>query len=89
MNASMSDFLGTECQLLKPVTLFIALYQATKGDPCTKGCAYFEGGKCPAYQALKGASRQTTAEQQETVREYAARLGVSLSEARKMRRGTT
>jgi hypothetical protein len=37
------------CQLVEPQELFIGLMLATRGDPCTTGCAYFKDGKCPAY----------------------------------------
>ncbi len=37
------------CQLADPPMLFIALCSATANDPCMTGCAYFSGGKCPAY----------------------------------------
>lgn len=37
------------CQLVEPKEMFKALMVATMGDPCTTGCTYFEGGKCPAY----------------------------------------
>ena len=37
------------CQLAKPPEMFKALMLATNGDPCTTGCAFFDGGKCSAY----------------------------------------
>lgn len=38
------------CELSEPQELFVAILVETHGDPCTTGCAYFKGGKCPAYQ---------------------------------------
>lgn len=37
------------CQLANPPELFNGLVAATRGDPCTTGCVYFDKGKCPAY----------------------------------------
>jgi len=83
----IADFLKTDCQLLKPIELFIGLHGATNGDPCTTGCAYFNGGKCAAYRKLTiPAKVEAQQEPQETVRETAARLGVSISEVRRRRR---
>jgi len=47
-----ADFLETSCQLAKPFDIFLGLFQATGGNPCTTGCAYFERGKCEAYRQL-------------------------------------
>lgn len=52
---------------------------------CTTGCAYFDGGKCPAHKALTKPAVTLTSPQGETVREAAARLGVSISEIRRRR----
>lgn len=75
-----------DCQLAKPVAMFYGLYLVTGGDPCTTGCAYFNGGKCPAYLALTKPSVTATSPQGETVREAAARLGLSISEIRRKRK---
>ena len=76
-----------DCRLVNPEQMFIAIYQATRGDPCTTGCAYFEGGECPAYLALTKKPVVPSSPQGETVREAAQRLGVSISEVRRQRRG--
>lgn len=72
---TVKQFMETDCQLLNPMHLFLGLHTATGGDPCTTGCTYFNGGKCPAYLAL----------QPETVRGMARRLDISISEARRRR----
>ena len=83
----LDQFLEREdCQLTTPRGLFIGIYQATNGNPCTTGCAYFEGGKCPAYVALTRKPVIPSSPQGETVREAAVRLGVSVSEIRRQRK---
>lgn len=82
---SILQFMETDCQLLKPIQLFIGLHAATNGDPCTTGCAYFNGGKCAAYRTLNTVAKATPEQHTETVREMAARLGISISEARRRR----
>ena len=87
MKFSIEDFLKTDCQLLEPFPIFIGLYRVTGGDPCTTGCAYFKGGKCPAYMKLNiPAKVEAQQEPMETVRETAKRLGISISEVRRRRR---
>ena len=87
MKHTVEQFLGTDCQLLKPFDMFMALHQATLGDPCTTGCSYFNGGKCEAYRKLTiPAKAEAQQEPMETVRETAARLGISISEVRRRRR---
>lgn len=87
MRHEISDFLKTDCQLLRPIELFVGLHGATGGDPCTTGCAYFKGGRCPAYMKLIiPAKVEAQQEPMETVRETATRLGISISEVRRRRR---
>lgn len=84
---TVTQFQKTDCQLLEPIHIFVGIYQATGGDPCTTGCAYFNGGACAAYRKLNIPS--VSAVQQasmETVRETAIRLGISISEVRRRRR---
>lgn len=87
MRHEVAEFLKTDCQLLQPMVMFLGIHAATNGDPCTTGCAYFNGGKCPAYRKLTiPAKVEAQQEPQETVRETAARLGISISEVRRRRR---
>ena len=87
MTHTIAEFLETDCQLLKPIAIFAGIHQATGGDPCTTGCAYFNGGKCSAYRKLTiPAKAEAHQEPMETVRETAARLGISISEVRRRRR---
>ena len=87
----VTKFTEAGCILTETINLFLSLYAVTDGDPCTTGCAYYEGGKCPAYRSMIGAPQKKAAQQepQETVREAAARLGVSISEVRRRRAGRT
>lgn len=66
---------------------FAVVWIGTTGQVCDTGCAWFEGGKCAAYRKLtipaKVAAQQ---EPQETVRETAKRLGISISEVRRRRK---
>ena len=66
---------------------FAFVWIQTTGQVCTTGCAWFDGGKCPAYRKMtipaKAAAQQ---EPQETVRDTAKRLGISISEVRRRRR---
>jgi hypothetical protein len=82
---TIDEFLLTDCRLLKPLPIFIGIYTATSGDPCTTGCAYFEGGNCPDYRKLNTPAKKQVQQPQETVRETAIRLGISISEVRRRR----
>ena len=48
----LQAFLDVNCELAKPLGLFIDLHRATHGDPCRTGCAYFKGGQCAAFKVL-------------------------------------
>lgn len=85
---TIEEFIDAGCELSDPLRLFIGLYHATAGQPCN-GCAYdSHGNKCQAKRALFQAPAVATpdAPRGETVREAAARLGVSISEVRRRRR---
>lgn len=88
--AAAQKFADAGCELAKPIGLFLGVFAATNGDPCTTGCAYYKGGNCPAYRAMKDAPQKKVAQQEptETVRETAKRLGISISEVRRRRRGS-
>lgn len=65
---------------------FETLYSYANGKLCDNGCAYFEGGKCSAYKKLAvSGDRPIPPQPTETVRQQAERLGVSISEVRRMR----
>ena len=85
---AFAKFSEAGCELTRPVQIFVGLYSATNGDPCTTGCAYYKGGNCKAFLAMKDAPQKKAAQQAptETVREAAARLGVSISEVRRRRK---
>lgn len=86
------DFLAAGCEIaVRSPNLFDGLFQATNADPCTTGCAYFEGGRCDAYrQILKKRNENknnTIRSLGESVKDEAARRGISISQVRKERRG--
>jgi hypothetical protein len=69
---------------------FVGVHGVTGGRVCDTGCAEFSGGKCPAYRALTAtATAPVHAVAVETVREEAARRGLSISEIRRQRRAVT
>ena len=69
---------GCELALLTSSALFQALHFTLAGQLCDRQCAYYAGGRCKALKTL-------TNPVVETVREEAARLGVSISEVRRQR----
>lgn len=66
---------------------FLAVHGITQGRVCDTGCAEFQGGKCAAYRALTASATPAgpSPEPTETVREEAARRGVSISQVRRER----
>ena len=84
---TISDFIDAECELSSPLGIFVGVYELTRGDPCTTGCAYYRGGACPAYRKLfRPILAQMDKPETETVAQQAERLGVSKSEIRRRRR---
>lgn len=66
---------------------FAMVWLMTQGDVCTTGCAWFDSGKCPAFRKMTiPAKVEAKQEPMESVRETAARLGISISEVRRRRR---
>ncbi len=59
----------------------VGLHGFTDGRMCD-GCPEFKEGRCPSYKELTRGLAPT-----ETVREEAARLGISISEVRRRRNG--
>lgn len=68
----------------------VGLHGLTDGRMCD-GCPKFKEGRCPSYKELTRGLAQKKREMlapTETVREEAARLGISISEVRRRRNGT-
>lgn len=90
MTFSVLQYVDANCELANSIYMFVAVHTFTKGDPCTTGCAYYKGGQCKAYLALNKGGTTVKApvvpEYGETVKQEAARLGVSISEIRRRRR---
>ena len=67
----------------------IGLHGYTDGRMCD-GCPQFREGRCPSYKELTRGRAQKKREliaPTETVREEAARIGISISEVRRRRSG--
>ena len=85
---SMDDYVTAGCAFYENSRpAFALVWMGTQGKVCDTGCAWFDGGKCQAFRKLtipaKPAAQQ---EPQETVRETAKRLGISISEVRRRRK---
>ena len=81
---TIEQYLDAGCEELK-LPVMMAVHMLTRGKVCDTGCHAFNGGACKAYKNLvKG---QTAISQPtETVREEAARRGVTIAEVRRDRR---
>jgi hypothetical protein len=79
--------LGKDCPLLNPREIFISIHQISRGMPCN-GCSYGDYQDCAGKKRLYGAPQQPKPEEpkEETVREMASRLNISISEVRRRRR---
>ena len=90
MSFSVFQYADAGCELADPIHMFVAVHMATNENPCNTGCAYYKGGQCKAYLALNRKEPTVKApvvpEYGETVKQEAARLGVSISEVRRRRR---
>lgn len=94
MKASYHDFIGSDCKLMKsmmkqPIMSFMDIYNATSGDPCTTGCAWYDSGKCKTYKSLclnqrkdPGVAKASTF----TNSYIAKKLGISKRQVSKMRK---
>lgn len=85
----MESFINSTCELANPLQIFAAVYSLSNRLPC-KGCGYDgHGQKCKAKTELFRSVIPATPlhAPQETVRETAARLNISISEVRRRRKG--
>ena len=85
---NLEDYRGAQCPFEKETSLvFFAVHRATNGRVCDTSCAQFYGGKYSAYQKLIIPSNAGAGQlPQETVRETAKRLSISISEVRRRRK---
>jgi hypothetical protein len=65
---------------------FYAVHGLTQGRVCDTGCAWYANGKCAAYRGLTAVPAAPKQDQGETVRQEAARRGLSINEVRRQRR---
>lgn len=85
------EYMNADCMQLERGPMLIAgleLHSLTGGKMCD-GCPKFNRGTCESYKELMRSARpamKTPHVPQETVRQEAERLGVSISEVRRRRR---
>jgi hypothetical protein len=64
-----------------------AVWEFTNGKVCDTGCHAFDNGKCAAYKKLTTVSPTVPIQEiGETVKQEAARMGLSISEVRRQRK---
>jgi len=68
----------------KDAAAMTLVHEVTGGKLCDTGCAAFRNGNCAAYRRMIGGLPAQIVHS-ETVKQEAARLGVSLSEIRRRR----
>lgn len=82
----INQYADAKCHFHQSAPLpFIAVHQATAGRVCDTGCAWYDNGKCASYRGLTHVAK-VVAVPSETVRDEAARRGLSISEVRRQRR---
>lgn len=88
---SVADYQDAGCSLMNSPNrgMLLAVHELAGGKLCDTGCADFNKGKCLAYRNLLGAvvsgATINPSAPIESVRDEAARRGVSLSEVRRNR----
>lgn len=87
----LQDYLEARCWQLDResgrFTMGLALHGHTNGQMCD-GCPKFDKGSCKSYKILTLA-KTLTAVPTETVKQEAARLGISIGEVRRRRNALT
>ena len=81
------EYMAAGCFQMERVAVGVGLHGVTDGRMCD-GCPKFKDGRCPSYKELTRGLAQKKREilvPTETVREEAARLGISISEVRRRR----
>ncbi len=83
---SLDDYKKAGCTLAPAVgdETALGILASTNGDMC-KGCAAYHDGKCRAYNRLVSGRAVLQKQYSETVREEAARRGISIGEVRRQR----
>jgi hypothetical protein len=90
--------LGADCKMFSTgqPDMNEALWRETRGDVCRTGCAWYSNGGCTGYRRLHGLSSGILKTQPfninqgaamvETVKQQAAREGISIAEVRRRRK---
>lgn len=83
---TIGDYISVGCKEMD--SIIRAVHEATNGRVCDTGCAVFNDGTCCAYKKLIliGSTGKIPFKQQETVKQQAIRMGISISEVRRRRR---
>jgi TfoX/Sxy family transcriptional regulator of competence genes len=68
---------------------FLGVHGLTQGRVCDTGCAWYANAKCPAFKRLTALPAALKADPVETVRQEAARRGLSINEVRRQRAAFT
>lgn len=85
-----SDFRNGDCkQFDLDSEFFFGLWRATNEDPCTTGCAYYDGGSCPGYKRIDRGKPKPKPMFKLTNVECAKKLSVSKRQISKMRKAGT
>lgn len=89
MKTSIHDFDEQTCQLFNPLQMFVYIHHATKGDPCTTGCAWYQDGECPGYKKLHDRPAKIIKSHLITNSEIAKQLNCSKRKVAKTRKAGT
>lgn len=82
---TLREYEASGCFQFEVPFLAYALHQVTQGRMCN-GCPKYEGGKCESLRKmLRPAVKALAQPAGETVRQEAARRGLSISEVRRQR----
>lgn len=86
---TLVEYKAADCPFyLHSPPAFYAVHGLTNGNVCETGCSWFDSGNCAAFRKLSIPYKVTAGQApQETVRDTAKRIGISISEVRRRRRG--
>ena len=97
MNFTITDYETELCELYKtvgppPGAVMIGYLFGRNMDPCTTGCAWYEGGKCPGFKMLekRRAAHQDNVKRitsvEPTNAELAQKMGITKRQVSKLKK---
>lgn len=86
MKTNVHDFDKQTCSLFNPFQMFAQIHKKTNGDPCTTGCAWYQGGNCQGYKNLTKEKAKIVKSNLSTNAEIAEKLKCSPRQVSKMRK---